>query len=155
MNTSLAVAAEKAPALTLADVRRMKISLPPLSGAYPRTDDEVAQTRAAIARLDVPASPDWIKGRIGTFLMHFYVSGLPAPAVRAISDDWAATLEDFPQWAIEAACLWWIGPDNDKSGVKPSPARSPAAPRPKPGCCALQRARLSAGSATATTRPPS
>ena len=53
--------------------------------------------------------------------MHWFVSDLPGPAVRAIADDWVAILNSYPQWAIEAACLWWLGPENANSHRKPSP----------------------------------
>ena len=41
--------------------------------------------------------------------------------MREIAADWHAALKKYPAWAIQNACRWWVGEDNDKCHSKPVP----------------------------------
>ena len=39
----------------------------------------------------------------------------------AIADDWHHELRDYPAWAIQNACRWWMGEDNPERKRRPLP----------------------------------
>jgi hypothetical protein len=72
-------------------------------------------------RLTIPAGKKWIAGRVATLLSQYFASSVPAEMMTAIADDWNAELSEFPAWAIQKACRWWMGAENDKRRQKPMP----------------------------------
>lgn len=74
-----------------------------------------------IERLRVPASEEWISGRVGTLLVHYFVSAMPPQMMAKVAEDWIVQLEGSPEWAIEAACQWWLGAANPDVRKKPLP----------------------------------
>ena len=38
-----------------------------------------------------------------------------------MAEDWQHELRDYPSWAINAACRWWMGAENEKRRQKPLP----------------------------------
>jgi len=47
-------------------------------------------------------------GRIATLLSHFYVSPMSETEARAVAQDWADALLEFPQWAVDESCREWL-----------------------------------------------
>jgi hypothetical protein len=47
-------------------------------------------------------------GRVATLLSHFYVSQMSEHEARAVAQDWADALLEFPQWAVDEACREWL-----------------------------------------------
>jgi len=47
-------------------------------------------------------------GRVATMLSHFYVSPMSEAEARAVANDWADALGEFPQWAVDEACRDWL-----------------------------------------------
>ena len=39
----------------------------------------------------------------------------------AIAGDWNEELQDYPSWALQLACRWWMGAKNPKRRQKPLP----------------------------------
>lgn len=106
-----------------AEAQHMMRCLPPFKGSRPATVDEAQETRAAIDRLSVPVTSNWLNGRIATLLSHFWVLNMPAPLMEAAADDWHETLAEYPAWAIANACRWWISAANPRHGFKPTPGQ--------------------------------
>ena len=99
----------------------MRASLPPLQGRYPTSPEEAEATRQAVDVLDRPQDPDWVAQRIFTLLSHYFVADTGAQVHQAIARDWKHELRDYPNWAIDAACKWWLSRHNGKRGKKPMP----------------------------------
>lgn len=75
----------------------------------------------AIERLSQPAPRHWISGRVVVTLSHYFVAQQEAAVVKAIADDWADLLSEYPAWAIAKACKWWISRENEHHHRKPLP----------------------------------
>lgn len=75
----------------------------------------------AIERLSQPAPRHWISGRVVVTLSHYFVAQQEAAIVKAVADDWADILSDYPAWAIANACKWWISRENEHHHRKPLP----------------------------------
>lgn len=58
---------------------------------------------------------------MATTLTHYYVSLIPSEVLQAAARDWCLILKDYPSWAIDLACIWWVGEGNDKRRNKPMP----------------------------------
>lgn len=90
-----------------------------------RSPIETVEMRNAIVdrlpALKAPATRSFVMGRVATMLNHYYVSPIGEQAMTAIAQDWAHHLQGFPRWAIEAACLWWMGSENPDRRKKPVP----------------------------------
>lgn len=89
------------------------------SAHSPLTDK--AKTTADVEALDQPATREWIAGRVATLLTHFYVAPLGQAQMKAIAADWHEVLCEFPEWAIQQACIDWLSGEIG-NGKKPSPA---------------------------------
>jgi hypothetical protein len=76
--------------------------------------------QAIVDDLSAPADPQQIAVDVVTLLHHFYVSEIPQAAQDGIADHWLVELEGYPDWAIEAACRWWVSRHNAKR-KKPLP----------------------------------
>lgn len=107
--------------IALAEVERMKTSLPALRGRYPSSKAEADAARRALAPLSRPADPLWIGQRVVTLLYHYFVGDVAPAAIEAMAKDWISELRQFPEWSIEAACAWWLSRDNPKRGKRPLP----------------------------------
>lgn len=83
--------------------------------------NEKQKIEATIEKLTVPASKEWIAGRVSTLLDHYFTAPFPDPAMEAVAQDWIKILGDLPPWAIEAACVWWLSQDNPNAHRKPLP----------------------------------
>lgn len=74
---------------------------------------------AMVARLSHPAPNEWLLARIAALLSPYYEKDTPQ-AIREIeAEDWLAELAGSPRWAIEAACRWWKGSENDRRHKRP------------------------------------
>jgi len=83
--------------------------------------DEKNKVKATIEQITVPASNEWIAGRVSTLLDHYFTAPFPAPAMQAVAQDWIKILGNLPPWAIQAACMWWLSEDNPNAHRKPLP----------------------------------
>lgn len=71
----------------------------------------MAEAQAIMAQCETlrrPVDRRWLMGRIATLLSHFYVSPMSETEARAVAQDWANALTEFPQWAVEEACDEWL-----------------------------------------------
>ena len=119
MNQIAPIAAPRPVAL--AEAVRMKGSLPVLRGQYPRDKAEAREAKKAIKALSTPPDELWIGQRVVTLLYHYFVGDLPDGAIEAMAADWVAELSPYPEWAIEAACAWWLSRGNEYRHRKPMP----------------------------------
>lgn len=95
--------------------------MPPLQGRYPTSAEEAERTAAAIQDLEAPAEPAWIAQRAVTLLSHYFVAEQNIGALKAVAADWQRELKGYPDWAIDAACAWWLSRHNPKRRNKPMP----------------------------------
>lgn len=58
---------------------------------------------------------------MATVLSQYFVSSVPAEVMQAVAEDWQHELKDYPAWAINAACRWWMGSENEKRRQRPLP----------------------------------
>jgi len=68
-----------------------------------------------------PAPRSWLLSRIAALLSHYFTASTDARVVEAMADDWAATLSNYPAWAVADACRWWISAENERHRFKPLP----------------------------------
>lgn len=99
----------------------MKNCSPVLQGRYPTTKTEASEAAEAVHALSVKASSGFIATEVYTLLSHYFVNDLPESVQAKIASQWHRELDGLPAWAIEAACAWWVGRNNDKRGKKPLP----------------------------------
>lgn len=92
-----------------------------MRGQYPANNDEYEATMAAVARLGIPASERWIGQRVVVLLTHYFVANSHPDALEAVANDWIRELRGYPEWAIDAACEWWLSRHNSKRHKKPLP----------------------------------
>lgn len=72
-------------------------------------------------RLGSPADPLWIAQRVVSLLTHYFVAEAHPGALENVARDWKLELAEFPEWAIEDACRWWVGRENKRRRSKPLP----------------------------------
>ncbi len=94
---------------------------PVLQGRWISSKAEAVAIRKMVADHSTPASPVWICTRAMQLLGHFYAGELPEIVQNGVSSDWLQELADLPDWAIDAACRWWVGRDNKKRAKRPLP----------------------------------
>lgn len=85
------------------------------------TPDQKQQIAAILRDYDnylTPARAEWITARVVALRAHFYVADMPKQMHKAMLQDWLNALDEFPKWAIEAACNTWINGHEDK---RPTP----------------------------------
>lgn len=85
------------------------------------TIKEAEEVLATCDRLAIPAPGRWISGRVATLLSHYFVSASDERVMSAIAEDWVETLKDYPAWAIQNACRWWMSAENQYRHRKPLP----------------------------------
>ena len=71
--------------------------------------------------LGKPADPVFVSTWVITLLHHYYVGELPEVAQDGIARHWLIELAEYPDWAIDAACTWWVSRNNPKRNKKPLP----------------------------------
>lgn len=76
-------------------------------------------TKAAAEALDMRPPLDWIAGQVFALLSEYYTAELPASVRDVITARWIKELRDFPAWAIEDACDWWVSRNNRERKRKP------------------------------------
>ena len=108
-------------AATPDEATRMTASWPDFLHTPIQTMEQAKQVSDAMDRLTVPAGKTWIAGRVATLLSQYFASSVPTEMMAAIADDWNAELAEFPGWAIQNSCRWWMGASNDKRRQKPMP----------------------------------
>lgn len=74
---------------------------------------------AGIQSMTVPASREWVLGRVAALLSQYYAADLPQSIVKVMADDWAEALSGHPEWAITKAVRWWKSQDNPERKRKP------------------------------------
>lgn len=87
-----------------ANVPEMRKSYPPISAT------ELAEAETVLARATEvmrPVDAKWLAVRINAILKSSYQGQADEATLRMWAGDWAADLQDFPQWAIEAAWARW------------------------------------------------
>lgn len=62
--------------------------------------------------------PEWIAGRIGTLLDHYFQPNDPTQVTKAQMMDWIRVLRDMPQQAISASCDGYL---RDQPRRRPTP----------------------------------
>lgn len=65
-----------------------------------------------------PSSPEWIAGRIGTLLDHYFQPNDPSQVTKAQMMDWIKVLRGLPQQAISASCDGYL---RDQPRRRPTP----------------------------------
>lgn len=68
---------------------------------------EVEQYLEAVEAALAPAEKGALLGRILTLLSHYRLDHQPPAIERAIAEDWAEDLGEFPQCVVDAAARWW------------------------------------------------
>lgn len=121
MTTALAAAQTGAHGPQMATARSLR------DLAHSRLENPKA-TRQEVEALDQKPRREWIAGRVATLLSHFYVSPLGEAQMAAIAADWHDVLSEFPEWAIQQACLDWLS-GKEGAGKKPAPAQIAKAAR--------------------------
>ena len=104
-----------------ARLQQAQASLPAFKGRYIASSEEVEATATAIEELEKRPPLEWVAARIYALLHHYFVAEVPLSVQEAIGAQWLGELKDFPAWAIEDACAWWVGRNNSKRGKKPVP----------------------------------
>ena len=71
------------------------------------------------SRASVPATDQWIRGRVVTLLSQYFVGATSDNVMRGIAADWVFELNGLPEWALQDACRWWMSKDNPQRKRKP------------------------------------
>lgn len=58
-------------------------------------------------------------GRVAALLSGYYVADVPESIRNIEIEDWSTSLNEFPEWAIAAACRWWTSEHNDSRRYRP------------------------------------
>lgn len=103
------------------DAARIKQCLTPFRALRPKTEAEVSEAKAAIEFLSKTAPRKWISARVVTMLSHYFVAQQDEASARAVAEDWAVMLSEYPAWAIANACRWWMSRENPRRSYKPVP----------------------------------
>lgn len=74
---------------------------------------------AMVARLSHPAPNEWLLARVAALLSPYYEKDTPQTIREMEAEDWLAELAGSPRWAVEAACRWWKGAENDRRHKRP------------------------------------
>jgi hypothetical protein len=82
-----------------------------------RTDRDSIE--AGIKQLSVPCDPAWLMARVLALLTPYFTPNIPEGVRRIEAEDWRASLEGKPAWAIEKACRWWKSDENPDHRRKP------------------------------------
>lgn len=90
----------------------------PLSERAAPVNDSRHVSQSSSANMPSVNGP-WIAGRIETLLSHYFQPDNPVEVFEGALDDWIATLEKFPQEAIEHACGVWV---RNYQSKRPTPA---------------------------------
>lgn len=77
------------------------------------------QVEAEAERLSQPATHNWLMARVAALLTPYYTGDVPHSVRLMEAEDWAASLQDFPEWAVQKACRWWKGDENPNRRKKP------------------------------------
>lgn len=77
------------------------------------------QIEAGIKQLSVPCDQAWLMARVLALLTPYFTSNIPEGVRRIEAEDWRASLDRFPQWAVEKACRWWKSDENPDHRRKP------------------------------------
>lgn len=89
------------------------------------TDELKHKARASLIKLErhlEPARSEDIAGHIFLLLGHYYVDNkLPREVQEGMALQWLKVLEQYPEWAVEAAAIEYL--DYDKEGRKPKPGQ--------------------------------
>jgi len=103
------------------------LSLPAFSGQRCASERDVEVTQRAVDDLSAPAPKRWVQGRVAALLSHYFVASTDACVIEMMAEDWWRILSGNPAWAIANACIWWLGPENEKHDRKPLPGDIAAA----------------------------
>jgi len=88
------------------------------SAQQPLTTMEEAQNLLRTCEtLRQPVARKWLMGRVATLLSHFYVSPMSEHEAKAVAEDWADALGEFPQWAVEEACREYLRTQDRKPTI--------------------------------------
>lgn len=122
MQTEIATTKPASPStLTPRQVEAIKTSLPPLLGRYPTSREEADRVAEVLEQIGKPAAPQWIAQRVVKLLTHYFVADVHPEALKGVAADWQRELAGLPEWAIDAACGWWLSRHNPKRRNKPMP----------------------------------
>lgn len=82
-----------------------------------RTDRD--QIEACIKQLRTPCDPAWLMARVLALLTPYFTANVPEGVRVMEAEDWRASLQDKPAWAVEKACRWWKSDENPDHRRKP------------------------------------
>lgn len=84
--------------------------------------EKAALVKAKTEAMLAPAESKKIAGHVTLLLQHYYRDANIPPAVaEGLALQWLQCLEEFPEWAVQAACVDYL--KNDAKGRKPSPGQ--------------------------------
>lgn len=106
-------------AIQVVDVEPMTASWPDLLKRPIRDETERLEIARSVEALCVPASRDWVLGRVAALLSQYYAADLPKSIVKVMAEDWAESLRGYPEWAITKAVRWWKSDANTERKRKP------------------------------------
>lgn len=107
-----------ASALAAMSIRDKRTDLLSQSFADKMERDQVV---TALEVASEPASDAVVGREIVTLLNFYFVAALPPAQSAAVAQIWLNIIGNPPEWALNAACVWWLGPDNPKCEKKPVP----------------------------------
>lgn len=94
-------------------------SMPPATYSM---KERARQVKGKIATWLAPADSKAIAGHVTLLLQHYYRDANIPPAIaEGLALQWLECLEEFPEWAVKAACVEYL--KNDSKGRKPSPGQ--------------------------------
>lgn len=108
-------------ALQADEATRMTALWPDLLSSQIQSQTQADQIRVNIHSLTIPATRQWIAGRVATLLSQYFASSIPSEVMTAIAADWHEELQSYPGWALQKACRWWMSADNSERRKKPMP----------------------------------
>lgn len=94
--------------------------------------EKAALVKAKTEAMLAPADSKEIAGHVTLLLQHYYRDANIPPAVaEGLALQWLQCLEEFPEWAVQKACVEYL--KNDTKGRKPSPGQVVALAREQVG----------------------
>lgn len=91
------------------------------------TSRQTTALRLTVDRLSSPATEKWVRGRIFTLLSHYFQVDRREELEAAIADDWTGAIMVDPcppAWAINAACVAWLGSKDSRRRPMPGDIRA-------------------------------
>lgn len=107
----------------------MQTSCEALVYAPALSTEQVDKLRVTVERVARPAGEEWTRGRLATLLSHYWIDKGPDELKEAVANDWVAIVMGEPcppDWAINKACLAWLGGKDARKKPLPGEIRAMA-----------------------------